>query len=151
MADINTTISERGENDLRTSLDKWAKDTRKYLLKNISRLGLVKTGGLRSSLNYKITVSGKTSGRVQFSDKYYGKFLDMGVGRGQKLENVKSNREMIRAIGQRGRKGRKPIKWFTATMNASQNILARMVAKRYGLFVHDEIVKNIPQKIVITL
>ena len=47
MADINTTISERGENDLRTSLDKWAKDTRKYLLKNISRLGLVKTGGLR--------------------------------------------------------------------------------------------------------
>jgi hypothetical protein len=87
------------------------------------------SGALVNSLAYAVVSAANgdvDSTRHEFN--YYGKFVDMGVGRGQKIENVKSNGDILRLTGE----GRRPKKWFSRTYWAEVTELRDLLMVKYG-------------------
>ncbi len=56
--------------------------------------------------------------RIEFAFNYYGKFVDMGVGRGVKLGDARGNR--------------RPKKWYSKTFYAEVKKLGELVAAKYA-------------------
>jgi hypothetical protein len=107
----------------------WARYTIERLQKSIDKKHIGVTGSLRYSLLYQLAAlanGGVESVKLEFN--YYGKFLDMGVGRGQKIESVKSNREVYNLVGG----GRKPKKWFSKTLWGEVAALTELLSVKYG-------------------
>lgn len=74
--------------------------------------------------------------RVTIGFMYHGRFVDMGVGNGVKLENIKSNREIWRAASSAGRKKlnpRKPKKWYSPTIYHEYQRAAELLAKKFSI------------------
>ena len=66
----------------------WAQITIKRWRKNLDRMkvGQSSSGELYRSFQFKvIAASGGNVDRIEFAFRYYGKFLDMGVGKGTRL------------------------------------------------------------------
>jgi hypothetical protein len=70
---------------------------------------------------------------IQFAFEYYGKFVDMGVGRGVK-------------IGFSGQTNRKPKPWYSKTFAAQVYKLAELLAKKYAKKATIVIVEGIQEK-----
>lgn len=111
-------------------IEDWARFTAHRLQKSL----LKKNIGASGSLNYSILYSlvGAANGdinSVRHEFNYYGKFIDMGVGAGQKLESVKGNREMYSITG---RKSRAPKKWFSKTYYSETLELINLLSEKYA-------------------
>jgi hypothetical protein len=68
--------------------ESWAKITIKLWRKNLFRMkiGQNSSGDLYRSFKYKVIAGSRGNvDRIEFAFNYYGKFLDMGVGKGTKL------------------------------------------------------------------
>lgn len=123
----------------------WAKFTGERLQKSIvkKRVGIAtmhherfgrttyqkSSGALINSIVYALAAAGNgdvEAARHEFN--YYGKFVDMGVGRGQKIEGVKSNADILRMAGG----GRRPKKWFSRTYYAEVTELRDLLMVKYG-------------------
>ena len=117
------------EAEMKKLVSDWALYTIERLQKSTDKRKVGVTGSLRYSLLYHLSAmaDGGVSG-VKLNFNYYGKFVDMGVGRGQKIEDVKSNREVYNLVGG----GRKPKKWFSRTLYAEVLELRNLMAKKYG-------------------
>lgn len=57
--------------------------------------------------------------KVVFTFAYYGRFVDMGVGRGVPIEKVPTSH-------------REPVPWYDKRFKAEVNKLAELLAERYG-------------------
>ena len=105
-------------------------------------------GELSRSFRVKITndAAGKPS-RIQMEFLYHGRFVDMGVGKGVKLENVNGNREVWVAAGRKkgtGKNLRHPKKWYSPVMYREFQRLSEILAKRYAIQVSNIIeLKNV--------
>ena len=72
--------------DLRLTVEAWAEITIKNWLDKIIRLNVIRSRDLFNSFSMHIyTNSGGDPTKIEFAFLYYGKFIDMGVGRGAPL------------------------------------------------------------------
>ncbi len=107
----------------------WARYAAERLQRSITKRRIGSSGDLSYSILYRLSAIANgdiSSAAHEFN--YYGKFVDMGVGRGQKIENVKSNAEIIRVVGG----GRRPKKWFSKTYYAEVAELRNLLLVKYG-------------------
>jgi len=103
---------------LQQTVEAWADITLRQWTNKIIALKLTDTYALYDSLIHHINSSANGDvQRIEFAFNYYGKFLDMGVGRGQK-------------IGEEG--NRKPQKWFSATFFANTQKLKEIIGEKYA-------------------
>lgn len=105
-----------------------------------------KVGGsaLKNSLKFRIVNGADGPQKVIFNYLQAGKFIDMGVGRGQKLGDVKGNKNLYKALGLHGRVAKK---WYSPTMTAETKRLAELTTQLYGRSVFAIVNDNIPNEI----
>lgn len=117
------------EQERRKVAEEWAKITANRLVKALRKKGIGVTNSLQYSIAHKlVAMAGGDVTSITHTFNYYGKFIDMGVGRGQKIESVKSNGDVYRLVGG----GRKPKKWFTPTYYAETMVLLDLMGLKYG-------------------
>lgn len=68
---------------------------------------------------------------------YHGRFVDMGVGKGVKMEDIKGNLEVWRNLSRKQKKGltkpRRPKKWYSPTAYREFAILGRILSEEFGV------------------
>jgi len=107
-------------------LEQWAKITVTSLKAKLEKKHIGKTGALASSFNYSVSEKG-----IRLSFNYYGKFVDMGVGKGTKIGQAKMNRDILtKAKAATERRKRKP--WLNKTLQNEIYQLTRILASQYG-------------------
>lgn len=114
----------------------------------ITKKRIGKTGNLKNNIHINIVNGADGPEKVVLTFKHYGKFVDMGVGKGQKLGDVKGNQELAKAIGVKGRKAKK---WFSKTFYPEVNTLENLLIKHYGQSAENIIKQLIPGQIQINL
>lgn len=94
------------------------------------------------------TVSGLNTIRFQFP--LYGRFLDMGVGKGtSQIERRTWRRKRIdtRQVLSDATSTRRPVRWYSKRKGYNQHRLAELMVKRYGLgmaqFVENQLTFNV--------
>ena len=104
--------------NIQQTVEAWAEIVLKQWINKIIALKLTDTHALYDSFHHHIiSNAGGDIQKIEFAFLYYGKFLDMGVGKGQK-------------IGEEG--DRKPKKWFSATFFANTQKLKEILAEKYA-------------------
>lgn len=91
----------------------WAKYAAERFKEKIKKLK-IKGIDLAGSITYEISKSGDTY-TVSFFFNQYGRFVDMGVGKGVKIGDVKMLGSLRREIGEKNVTPRKPKKWYSKT------------------------------------
>lgn len=98
---------------------RWADIVLERWIRKIRQLKIGSSGELLKSLNSHLTLEANGDPKkITFTFLYYGRFVDMGVGRGVKLGDTS------------GRRKKKP--WYSSTFLKEVNVLGRELAKRYG-------------------
>jgi len=113
--------------------DEWAKITIKVWREKIVKLKAVDHSFLWMS--FLKNVIGAANGdviKIEFAFKYYGKFVDMGVGKGVKIGNVKENATSRRLEGKMLGNRRKPKKWYSKTFHHEMMRLSEILKYEYG-------------------
>ncbi len=115
----------------------WADIVIKEWDKKAVALRIGSTGALvRSFVNHVLWNAGGDMQKVEFVFEYYGKFVDMGVGRGVNLGNRDAR------IGA-GLTSRRPKPWFTATFYKEVAKLRYILSERTAGNIQLMIVRNI--------
>lgn len=131
------TDEQRFAFELQYTIKQWAKITIAQLRKKIIDKGAYDKGDLYKSFRYNITYGENgVPTKVSIGFLMHGRFIDMGVGKGVKIENVKTNREIWANLSRKGRKGkriRKPIKWYSKEMYHQYQIAAEILASKYAI------------------
>lgn len=100
----------------------WADIVIQIWLDKIERLKIQYSYQLADSFaNHVISHSNGDVQRIEFAFNYYGKFVDMGVGKGVTLEDVSSSGTT-----------RKPKPWYSRTFYAEVQKLGRLMAEKYA-------------------
>jgi hypothetical protein len=120
--------------DLRLTVDAWADIVTDNFFDKIEKLKIGYSWQLEDSIGYElISNAGGLPERVEFAFNYYGKFVDMGVGKGVEIGAVKD----------RSDHGRRPKKWYSKTMYAQIMKLRDILQKKYGRIAAITIIENI--------
>ena len=120
--------------DLSLTVAAWADIVMDNWLDKIDKLKIGLSWQLEDSIKSTlISNAGGLPERVEFSFNYYGKFVDMGVGKGVEIGDVKD----------RGESRRRPKKWYSKTMYAQIIKLREILAKKYGRVAAISIIENI--------
>jgi predicted helicase len=122
--------------ELQETLDKWS-----YITVNELKLSLaenkVHLGNLYRSFTRQISYGADgMPTKVSIGFLFHGRFVDMGVSKGIKLENIKGNAEIWRNKSREQRKGqnhRRPKKWYSPTMYREYQRAAEILAGKYGI------------------
>jgi len=119
--------------DERQIADAWAKITIKRWQKKIQGLKIGETGELTRSFLFDVIASAQGDVlKIDFAFKYYGKFVDMGVGKGVKIGQVKENQDSRKLEGKMLGNRRMPKKWYSKTFAAEAMQLGEIMAKEFG-------------------
>lgn len=103
--------------DLSLTLEAWADITIRNWLAKILQLNLIDSKVLFDSFTVHIRKnSGGDPELVEFAFLYYGKFVDMGVGRGRPLDSTL----------------RKPHPWYNKTFGREISKLRTILAEKYA-------------------
>lgn len=138
--------------ELQETLDRWS-----YITINELKLSMVEKGLHLGELYRSFTrqMSFGSDGmptKVTIGFWYHGKFVDMGVGRGVKLENVKTMREVWANKSRAARKGqkrRRPKKWYSGVMYHEYQRAAEILAGKYGIEIPARFEKLLSERIEI--
>jgi hypothetical protein len=106
----------------------WGRYSLSDLQKSIKSRGMGRTHQLITSLKFTNNSLGDGDSTANFEFNYYGKFADMQVGKGRKLENLKSNREVSNIIGQK----RKNTKWLSKSLYTNIAALKQIMQEKYA-------------------
>jgi hypothetical protein len=113
----------------------WAQITIKRWRKKIDRLkiGQHSSGELFRSFQFRVLASaGGDVQKIEFAFRYYGKFVDMGVGRGKNLGDQPMSRSMRILSGKLLGMKRVPKKWYSKTFYAETQKLIEILQEEYG-------------------
>ena len=124
----------------------WAQITVKLWRKNLNRLkvGQHSSGDLYRSFQFKVIAgTGGNVDRIEFAFKYYGKFLDMGVGKGTRLGDRPVSRGSRKLSEKFLGMGRVPKKWYSRTFYGEAQRLFEILQKEYGRRAQVVISENI--------
>ena len=103
-------------------------------------------GGLSAS--FSKTILGTTKGEnivIRLKFNYYGKFVDMGVGKGVKIADVRENKTARYLNGRMTGNRRRPKKWYSKTLYSQTAVLRDILARDFahkGTLVIKEIINN---------
>jgi hypothetical protein len=127
--------------------DAWAFFTIKIWKEKITKLRIGQTGELETSFDNSIFGTAENSDMViKFQFLYYGKFVDMGVGRGTRINDIKENKTSRALYGKMLGNRRRPKKWYGKTFYAEVATLKEILAREYGhkgaLVVYENINDN---------
>ena len=86
--------------------------------------------------------------KAVFTFLNYGKFIDMGVGRGQKIGDVKGNQTIYKETGIKGRKAKK---WYSKVIFPEANTLAKLLAENYGIQISNSITESLDDSIILSI
>lgn len=119
--------------NLDITLTSWAEIVIKNWRRKITELKIGSSGQLFDSFVHTVIHdSGGKPERISFMFNYYGKFVDMGVGKEMKLGNpgdVKTTR--------------KPKRWYSSVFYSQTIKLREILAEKYGIIGAAVIVENI--------
>jgi hypothetical protein len=113
--------------------DAWAFFTIKIWKEKLTKLKVGQTGKLETS--FIKDVIGTPEGGViaiRFSFLYYGKFVDMGVGRGTRISDIAENRTTRALEGKMLGNRRRAKKWYGKTFYAEVATLKEILIKEYS-------------------
>jgi hypothetical protein len=113
----------------------WAQITIKRWRKKIDRMriGQHSSGELFRSFQYNVLASARGDvQKIEFAFRYYGKFVDMGVGRGTKLSDQPMSQGMRKLSGKLLGMKRVPKKWYSKTFYAETQKLIEILQEEYG-------------------
>jgi hypothetical protein len=114
---------------------KWLDITITSFIENMRKLRIHDTGALMASFQQQVV--GSAEGRLQLRLSYalYGKFVDMGVGRGMGAGTKKDDDgyDRIRQTrGQLRRHTRKPRNWYSRELSYQTKRLSELMLDLYG-------------------
>lgn len=102
--------------------ERWAAITIQRWEEKITTLGIGHDSILINSFTHQvISDSNGDPALISFAMEYYGRMVDMGVGRGVTLSDVGGNHHR-----------RKPKPWYSKTLAREIHRLAEILAKAYG-------------------
>jgi len=111
----------------------WAKIT---IIKWKKKLAINKvgdSGALLQSFQYNVLASAQGNVlKITLLFEYYGRFVEMGVGKGVKIGDVKESATSRRLSGKMLGNRRRPKKWYSKTFHAEVMKLSEIFAKEYG-------------------
>lgn len=122
---------------IQDALNQYGEDVRRAMMREIDRLDAKETEALLKSISYKVTSANEYSqGEIQITFRGYGRFVDMGVGKGRPLKGSQvSNRNKYAK--------RKSKKIYSPIAYGFLNKLISML--QYGLT--DDVINNIKSQI----
>jgi len=130
--------------DERQIADAWAKITIKRWQKKIQGLKIGESGELTRSFLFDVVASARGDVlKIDFAFKYYGKFVDMGVGKGTKLGDRPVSRGSRVLADKMLGQVRKPKKWYSRTFYGEAQRLFEILQKEYGRKAQVVISENI--------
>jgi hypothetical protein len=130
----------------------WADITIKEFLSKIHRMKIGDSGTLARSLeNHVRSAANGDLQKIQFAFQYYGTFVDMGVGKGTNLTQVKENSTTRRLEGRRTGNRRRAKKWYSKTIESEVFKLSRILAEKYGVKGFNAINDELPKRVNINL
>jgi hypothetical protein len=97
---------------------------------------------LEESFRHEVISNAGNPAQVSFGFLFYGRFVDMGVGRGTSLEDVKENAISRALEGKNAFNARKPKPWYGKTFHAERIRLAEILAQKYARKAALTIVEN---------
>jgi hypothetical protein len=102
------------------TVDEWAKIVIERWERKISQLGIYHTGKLLNSFTHFInTQANGDPEKITFAFQFYGKFVDMGVGKGKKHNVEVTNRRA------------KP--WYSKVFWSQFMVLKEILAEKYSM------------------
>ena len=117
--------------DLSLTIDAWAKIVVERWENKITRLRIHHTGDLsRSFAIHVFTQANGDPDKIEFAFNYYGKFVDMGVGRGVKMDLT-------------GNGGRTAKPWYSRTFFSQVKRIGEILREKYAYKAQLSIITNI--------
>ena len=111
----------------------WAKITIIKWKKKLASNKIGDTGNLLKSVKYNVLASAQGNVlKITLLFEYYGRFVDMGVGKGVKIGDVKESAASRKLSGKMLGNRRRPKKWYSKTFHAEVMKLSEIFAKEYG-------------------
>jgi hypothetical protein len=111
----------------------WAKITIIKWKKKIASNRIGDTATLLRSFKYNVLASAQGNVlKITLLFEYYGRFVDMGVGKGVKIGDVKESAASRKLSGKMLGNRRRPKKWYSKTFHAEVMKLSEIFAKEYG-------------------
>lgn len=104
-------------------IDKWENMIARLHIGNSSTL-------INSFAQHVVTQANGNPGRIEFVFEYYGKFVDMGVGRGISIGEVEFS-------------DRKPKPWYSKTFFSQVKKLGEILSEKYSQKAKAIIIENI--------
>ena len=113
--------------------DQWAQITVKVWRDKLTKLKAVHSSQLwQSFVNNVVSSAGGDLIKIEFAFRYYGKFIDMGVGKGVPIGGVKESSTSRRLEGKMLGNRRKPRKWYSKTFAHEVKRLSEIMAQEYA-------------------
>ena len=127
MLTVQTKLSER------EIAEAWAKITIIKWKRKLASNRIGNTGTLLRSFKYNVLASAQGNVlKITLLFEYYGRFVDMGVGKGVKIGDVKESAASRKLSGKMLGNRRRPKKWYSKTFHAEVMKLSEIFAKEYG-------------------
>ncbi len=127
---MQTTQPQLSEREI---AEAWAKITIIKWKKKLASNKIGDTGTLLKSFKYNVLASAQGNVlKITLLFEYYGRFVDMGVGKGVKIGDVKESATSRRLSGKMLGNRRRPKKWYSKTFHAEVMKLSEIFAKEYG-------------------
>ena len=127
MQNPQTKLSER------EIAEAWAKITIIKWKKKLAINKAVNSCTLFNSFKFNVLASaGGNVLKITLLFEYYGRFVDMGVGKGVKIDDVKESITSRKLDGKMLGNRRRPKKWYSKTFHAEVMKLSEIFAKEYG-------------------
>lgn len=104
------------------------------LKERVTQLKIIDTGSLLASIDAQVVQATENSLFIRLNYKEYGKYVDMGVGRGVAIGTRGSNSfaQKRNSKGQLLSYKRKPRKWYSPVIGKETVILAGIVSRNYA-------------------
>lgn len=128
--------------------EKWTDVTVQRFKKELKRLKVNDSFNLTNSIKATPKTTGETGLTINFTYSLYGKYVDMGVGRGVAVgtRRTQAFARTRRPDGKLLRYKRRPRKWYSKTIGKEQVILGSIMQKYYAHYALEGII-NIPRRV----
>jgi hypothetical protein len=108
--------------NLNITVQAWADIVINIWLDKIEKMNIYYSYQLADSfVNHIISQANGDAQKIEFAFNYYGKFVDMGVGRGVTIKDIRA-----------GYSNRKPKPWYSMAFYIEVNKLASIMAEKYA-------------------
>jgi hypothetical protein len=119
--------------NLKLTVEAWAEIVIERWRDKIEKLDIQYSYQLADSFVWDVVMNANGDPqKIGFAFKYYGKFVDMGVGNGVTIGDVGELRASRSADGANSHNRRRPKAWYSKTLAGQVKALARIMAEKYG-------------------